>query len=270
MAATASRIRDQLEAEQTERGTRFLEVWRVKGLDAASTPAKMDQALAVSPIPSLGAAHPVVAASVVVRKSASAVGPDMADVVVEYANPETEDSHPGLDSGGVYRFSSGVSGDTVREDRNGTIMSVAWSGNMQDLFPDASSLSVSHADVYEAEVFRPQFSMEVSRRLTGANRVTDPRTDALNNVGKVNAATWGAFAARTLLCTGVELEEVTPTETRARVTFEFRRETWDVKHVSRVFGVIPKNVSPGNGLGTFELYEQADFNSSFLIGLTPP
>jgi hypothetical protein len=81
-------------------------------------------------------------------------------------------------------------------------------------------------------------------------------------VGRVNSVPWRNFAARSVLCATIDVDEVGD---RANVSYQFTIKpvgTWDV----RLVYIDPETAAPvegpleGTGIRDFRVYPEADFN----------
>lgn len=273
----AKLLGEGLTLEDTADGIRVTEVYRVGSDDitGATTAAQMNNALSVSGVPALGAAWPEDASVVVVNRSVSPVaGETVLDVRVDYETPSSDSDNPLIDTTGVPRFRSGVVEDQTWFDKDGNYMFLLYHGTVQDFWPDTFFTGAGNFgtpanpvnQLVQAEVMRPQFGFELTKRWLGASGYSTALGHATSYIGRVNSSQWNGtinLAPRTALCTDVELEVVNSGEYHARYSFEYRPETWDFVGVYKIWGRPPENLNtpPGNGTSAFEVYDSAEFNS---------
>jgi hypothetical protein len=271
MAATL--ITDAAQLEQTRDGIRLVETYRVPTADlSGSGAARLHSALSVAGVPAQGAASTIDPTVVCVRRRvepAGASGP-VVNVICDYEVPSSDDDNPLLDTTGILRVSAGLLTERTFRDRDGAFMSVRYTGTVRNFWPEeffaGQGAFGNTLQLIEAEVFRPQLSFELTRRYTGPGARQTVLEHARTYTGRINVVNWVGtvdWAARTVLCVDVQVDVETTEELRVTYAFEVRPATWDVIGVFTRWGRAPDNIDnpPGNGVGVFAVYDQADFNA---------
>lgn len=258
MVATVKELEEESRAHRDSEGDTFVRVYRATGLSGATGTESMREALDHASIPQLGDAHPSDANSLVTRVDVAPTGAANEVILrVEYAVSRAESDNPVVATTGVVSFRSQAVTEVAHEDINGARLVQSWSGTIDEIFPDLLPAPISASEAFEAEYWKPVFSFDMTRTESSLSAV---RALAESHTAKVNNATWESFAARTVLLVGIDLDEITSAEIRARYSFSYRPGGWDLKRYIRVYGRIPSNAVTGNGLDTFQLLSGADFS----------
>jgi len=263
MATAATPIEKGLELQETADGKRWVMGWTVRGLSGASDAARMLDALSATGIPAIGdSLSPVDATAKCVDLSVAQIDvANAVEVFATYERPSSMRDFPEVDVGGVWRMSSAIAMDTVSEDKDGNFMIVNWSGTLTDIFPDQPALSVTKSEKVEAELARATFTLSCTIRDTGATRIADVLAEQVAHTGTVNNALWlSTFPARSVMLTGIAVEQPNAEELLKTYQFEYRRALFDVVHVIRVYGRIPDSAVDGNGRSTFRIEDETDFS----------
>jgi len=176
--------------------------------------------------------------------------------------PTRDSDNPLLDTTGVARFSASTINEQTSTDKDGVRMTISWSGFLNKLYPGSSDTATFKAwnDVVEADVNRPQWSFELSRRETNLIAMANL---CATHIGTVNATSWGTafpIAPRSALCLAIDVEVVNDGELRAVYQFGYNPENYDYIATARIDNRIPEDVAPGNGIETFRIYPESDFN----------
>ena len=163
-------------------------------------------------------------------------------------------SDPGDPSAGATTTEVGTS--LQQQDRttdfNGDVMKTSYTPTGGDPWEDRPVI---------APVLKPHSTIVHTRTEGGS-----PGAASRDYVGKVNSGSWsldpGALA-RTWLCTSItghtEDNGVTYVTT---YVFEYNEDTWDhvAVYIDPSTGGPPKDVAVGNGIGTFQIYDEIGFN----------
>jgi len=255
---------------QSKDTTRFIETYYVTGLVDPDDRNKLYEALSATGLPGLGESHPALSTALCTNRQVGIFGVSTAQVECSFEIPTDDADNPLLDTTGVVRFRSGLVSEETWRDKNGDFMSLTYNGNVSDFWPDdfygGLGFYLNTRQIQQAEVMRPQWSFELTKRFAGGAGYAELISNAQTYIGKVNVANWVSpsitFLARTCLCTDIEVEVVNDGEYRGRYGFEYREETWDFTAFFKQWGRAPSNadIPPGNGVGVFEVYETADFS----------
>lgn len=261
----AKLLAEELTIDETQDGKKVTEKYRISfaELTGASDQAKLDSALAIAGVPALGGASVLGGGVVCVSRTVSNVSGTVVDVVCQFEIPSDDSDNALLDTTGVVRFRSGLVADQTYLDAAGDYMFITYNGTVNDFWPDeffaGAGLFINNQQLVQAEVMRPQWGFDISKRVTFALALSHAKA----YIGRVNETTWSALDPRTVLCTDVEVDVITSQEIRVKYGFEYRPETWDFTAVFKAWGRPPENIDtpPGNGTGTFVVYPVADFNN---------
>lgn len=259
--ATAALMAEAQAVSESKDTTTFNETYAVTGLVDPDDRVKLYEALSATGLPALGDAHPALSAALCVGRNVGVFGVSTATVECSFEVPTRDSDNPLLDTTGVTRFNASTLSERASEDVNGTRMLITWSGFRSELYPGTSSATfITFSDVVETDVNRPQWSFELSRRETSI--ITLANLSAAH-VGHVNSTSWGTafpIAPRSALCLAIDVEVVNDGEVRAVYQFGYNPKTYDYVATARIDNRIPENAAPGNGIETFLIYPESDFN----------
>jgi hypothetical protein len=253
-----SDLADEAQVTSDENGVTALRKFLVTELSGSAS-GRLFEAINTPGIPIRGQTHPGLNGIVV--KSVNAVPVpgcvSAAWVLVSYASPTFNTQTPSETATPTYRMSGTVQEEETTEDKDGNQMvlnhtktSVAENGQNIDtvLPPQPAKVSVQ----------RPMQYFQCDR--------PEPlpfNYDKVHNfVGRVNSVPWRNFAARTVLCSTIDVEE---SGDRANVSYQFQIKpvgTW----VARLVYIDPETGAPVEaplenvGIKNFLVYPEAEFN----------
>lgn len=247
---------------QSKDTTRFIETYYVTGLVDPDDRNKLYEALSATGLPGLGDSHPALSTALCTNRQVGIFGVSTAQVECSFEIPTSDSDNPLLDTTGVARFSASTINEQTSTDKDGVRMTISWSGFLNKLYPGSSDTATFKAwnDVVEADVNRPQWAFELSRRETDLIAIANL---CATHIGTVNSTSWGAafpIPPRSALCLAIDVEVVNNGEVRAIYQFGYAPETYDYVATARIDNRIPEDVTPGNGIETFRIYPESDFN----------
>lgn len=173
-------------------------------------------------------------------------------VTVTYGLPEPFQKQAGLTAAdAIIQVGSSLSGSKTSVDKDGNRITVSLSTEADD-------------QVGEIDIQVPEMVLQFERRESA-----NPRAKALTYVGKVNSASLdtGTYAARTLLCLGIDGTSVDDGRTwTVTYRFQYRPNTWAATAVytddqGRPHKDINLAVSPYDGAKSVNIYSEADFDN---------
>lgn len=233
-------------------------------LDSTATPhTRLHSALSATGIPARGAAHPTISGIQVLSRSARPVssGDQHVEVSVQYGEPQTDSDSALLTTTGVVSFFSSVRQEQTNRDKDGNLMTLSWSGTVEDVHPESFNTSAMTDDkLITASVSRGSWGAKIVKRI--ADLATAETHYATHHM-TVNNAVWSGYPVRTWLLTNIEVSGTNTTDLRATYTFNYNKDTWDFEAVTRIAGKIPQNIDTpsGNGITQKEIYQQSSFAS---------
>lgn len=234
--------------------TRTFQVNELTGAGHAKT-----YAACMSPgIPRRGDPHPsipfIFATTVVGEINGAGVS-----VKVTYSTPTAAEKEPDETELPTIQVGSTLQESTTSKDKDNKLIKVPFrytpvdeDGNLGE------QITEEFVPVLSVQV--PQSSLEYQRRERNS-----PILKAIKYVGAVNQLQMGIYAARTLLCTGIEGQSSDGGITYSvSYRFQINLNTWDAEYfyIDQATGQPHKDVkiSPANGYGVAKLYREIDFS----------
>lgn len=248
MSAIVDVIQDA-SARRTADGLEVTRVALVRDL-VGSASQRLVSALTAAGLPAYGSPHPNEPGSLLQSIEADPVNSNDSVLRVRLTySPRAASTQARLDNADVPNAITGIRFQAVsvqeqtNEDRFGVRMLNKYTG------PEGI---VSELVTVSLNVPRLQVSIN-------KNLVNPPKEIATDYIGRVNSAPWSGYSPRTWLCTDIQSQQRDGLW-RTDYTFLYRPETWDTEHVLKIGGVTPSKSREGNGVATYENYEQANFN----------
>lgn len=232
---------------QTEDGYKAERTFYVTGL-TGSKESRLYQAMQESGIPAFGDPHPIVPGIFVTDIQAEPISKDgeKAKISVLYEPPSDDSSDP--DTGGAVSVTSNTLIETVHKDVSGELLWVDYYDQIS-----IGMASYSRA-VKTASVQRPQVSVNF-------RRIEDqlPKESIEIYIGTINGMEWSGFPPKTWLCNSI-IARPNKGKYEVEYSFSYRRDSWRASVAMTVNGVIPNDAIEGNGLATYDVYEERNFN----------
>ena len=236
-------------------GTSYTRIYLVTELSGAAE-ARLYNVLLTAGVPRYGEPHPVIPGLFVIGIVAV---PDEAGakVTVTYGYPTFENKEPNETAPAVIQVGSTLQESTTSKDKDDILIKTTFvytpvddDGNQGEQTPEDYVPSLS--------VQVPMTSIEYQRRENN-----NPIQKSMLYVGKVNSVGIGAFAPRTLLCTGIEGGSNDGGITYdVSYRFQYEPKTWDATYffIDPDTGQPHKDVkiNPPNGYGVARLYDEID------------
>jgi len=169
-------------------------------------------------------------------------------VTISYSRPDSSSQPPAVTpSDSVIQVGSSVTSGKTQLDNSGAQIMVSLTG-----YPD---------QVGDVEIQVPETVI-----LFESKEIGSPLTKSIANTGRVNSSTVGGFAARTLLCLGIEgVSTDNGINWQVTYRFQYRVDTWDAVVVyidpetDRPADTI--DIAGNDGVTIAQIYPTADFNS---------
>jgi hypothetical protein len=249
---------DEASVTSDENGVSAVRKFLVDGLTGSAS-GRLIEALNTPGVPVKGQTHPDLNGIVV--KSVQAVpapmSPSKAFVIITYSAPTFNSQTPSETATPTYRMSGTVQDEETSEDKDGNQMVLNHTKTSVDENGDVVE-TVLPAQPAKVSVQRPMQYFQCDRPEPlpfNYNKVHD-------FVGRVNSVPWRNFAARSVLCSTIDVDEVGD---RANVSYQFTIKpvgTWDVRlvYIDPETGAPVENPIQGTGIRDFRVYPEADFN----------
>lgn len=171
-------------------------------------------------------------------------------VVISYSRPDVSQQPPSTDpDDSLIQVGSNVTGGKTQVDNTGAQIMVSLTGY--------------EPQVGDVEIQVPETVILFERKEAGS-----PLTKSLANTGRVNSSSLGSgtYAARTLLCLGIEgVSTDNGINWQVTYRFQYRPDTWD----ATVVYIDPEtdrpadsiNIAGNDGVEIVQIYPTADFSS---------
>lgn len=246
----------------TSDGLRTTRTFFVTGL-AGAAHARLYNASITSGVPRRGEPHPSIPLIYVtdVKVSVDEVG---AKVAVTYAQPTYQQREPNETEKPTIQVGSTVQESTTSKDKDNKLIKVNFSYKPVDEDGNQGALVTDE--------YVPVLSIQVGQAAIEYQRQesNNPLPKAIKYVGKVNSILIGGFAARTLLCTGIEGQSNDGGVTYSvSYRFQYNPKTWDAEfyYIDTESGQPHKDVTinPANGYGIAKIYIEIDFSALNVI-----
>ena len=214
-----------------------------------SKEARLYNVSQLSGIPQFNDPHPVIPEIFVsnVRVEPLKSG-EQFKITVNYDPLTTEEGQTEETGGtGAVSISSGTVVDRTYKDINGELLFVNYTS--------VSGLTVTVREAIRAvDVQRPQTSVTLKRTESEI-----PKDQLQSYVGLVNSIEWSGFPEKTWLCTGINVSQ-NKDQWDVEYQFSYNKNTWAAEININVDNVVPIDVSLGNGLAIYDVYESINFN----------
>jgi len=223
---------------------------------AGAAPARLYNSLLTAGVPRVGEPHPVIPGLVVIGIVAA---PDElgAKVTATYGFPTFEQKEPNETVQPVIQVGSTLQESTTSKDKDGSLIKTTFTYTPVDEDGNQGE-EITEDYVPSLSVQVPMTSIEYQRRENN-----NPIQKSMLYAGKVNSVSIGAFAPRTLLCTGIEGGSNDGGKTYdVGYRFQYEPKTWDATYfyIDPDTGQPHKDVTinPPNGYGVARLYNEID------------
>lgn len=232
--------------------SRIVRVTSLSG-DAAT---RLYNAMNASGVPRYGEPHPSIPH---LRAISISAAPDEAGarITVNYGQPTFEQKEPNETEQPIIQVGSTLQESQTSKDKDDNLIFTEFTYTPVDEDGNQGE-EITEKFVPVLALQTAQTAVEYQRR-ENAN----PLQKSLLYVGKVNSVGIGLFAARTLLCTGIEGQSNDGgISYSVGYRFQYNPRTWDVEffYIDQETGQPHKDVtiSPANGYGTARLYNEID------------
>lgn len=243
-------IKKASEWRRDKNGDKAVRVAQITGFDPAVNPDQVLKAALDDPLmPQFGDAHPQDANITVQSITMRALSGKIYEAQIEYYTDPTSVVGSANASARVY---SGTVREEVTKDISGNPLSTQY------VVVNSSFSWTLMQPRWTAEVERPRLTFEFQYLSN-----TYPGTEIDTYNGRVNSAVWNGYAARTILCMGVDAEQV-GTQWNVRFSFALNIDTWDFIATApdapgNISGSSDGGLNLTTGTKTFQVYPSADF-----------
>lgn len=225
-----------------DRGYRVVRIAHVSGV-TGNTEAAMYRAITEPRLPRIGDPHPVVPGIVLQSLAATPRGGGVYRVKLTYAS-DTETTAGAENSS--QRINASTAAETTALDYTGERMVAVWS-----TFGGAAKRTP-----FKAEVERPRITFDFD-----FVEPSFPQSRIETYLGTVNSRPWNGYAAKTILCTGVDASR-RGDDWRVRMSFAYNTETW--VYTGTLSGYHRGSTDDPlldmtNGVKKFDVYRPVDF-----------
>lgn len=201
-------------------------------------------------MPAIGDAHPTISTIKLKEINGRAISQTKAKLSLAYSR---DDNDTTTKSESVARISASTSTEDVNTDKNGDAMETVYSV--------ANSLAswTEYNEQFTAEVERPRLNFEF-----GYKTSLHPISDINAYLGKVNSTVWNGYAANTILCSNITVDQEGG-DYSVNFSFVYNADTWifegKISEPRENLTVSTDvDLDLATGIKTFEVYESTDFS----------
>jgi hypothetical protein len=261
------------DAVRTKDGYKFTRMATLTNIDFASGTTYsgiLYSAINDASVPQIGEAHPAVSNCYVESVRAIALEPDYIKLEITYSNLAFRSLSVGDPAQiSMQSYLNQVETDKDKDDTRFGILEYIYA--VGEILPDGTEVPATWTLAQRTKKYYPTIS---AYRAGGVYTVTKKVDDsesvlkALNMTyqGTINASEWNGFAARTLLCTGINWSSEDGGDTFTVVfQFQYDKANYDFEavYISET-GRAPENVDDvgqTNATRTYLLYEETNFTT---------